>query len=114
MKKIVPPEMPVGAKSGNQPERALDEALDGLEEGAEGDQAPEAVDDRGHGGEQVDEGGGGPAHPGGAYWVMKSATPTPTGTEMSMASVEAATVVQRNSRMPKAGSSPPGAQTRGR
>src|SRR6478672_10751673 len=43
---------------------------------------------------------------------MKRATATPTGTATTIAMVDAVTVVHRNSRMPKAGWSPPGAQTR--
>ena len=79
MKKIVPPEMPVVAKSGNQPSASSSNVLHGLRHRAEDDEAPEAVDDRGHRGEQVDERGGRPrAARRGAYCVMNSATPTPT------------------------------------
>ena len=64
---------------------SLRKSCDRVEDRAEGLQAPEAVDDRGHRGEQVDEVGGRPrTATSGAYCVMNRATATPTGTAMSM------------------------------
>ena len=48
----------------------------------------------------------------GAYWVMNRATPTPTGTAMSMAIAEESTVAQSRSGMPKRGSAPRASHSR--
>ena len=75
--------------------------------------APEAVDDGGHRGEQVDRWRrtAAPAVRG-AYWVMNSATPTETGTEITIAITDEITVTHSRSGMPNCGGLSPGFQTR--
>ncbi len=53
--------------------------------GDEHEHAPEAVDDRRHGGQQVDDRGDRPAQAPGRNTVVASATPTASGTAMTMA-----------------------------
>ena len=48
----------------------------------------------------------------GAYWVMKRATATPSGTAMRIAMVEVTTVAQKKSSTPKRGSGPLGTHSR--
>ena len=80
---------PVSRRRAGSSRGCPEPVLHGASTGPRTAQAPEAVDDRRDGGQQVDEVRRRRASRRGAYWVRNSATPTATGTAITMATNEA-------------------------